>query len=210
MRYSGPVALLEVTLLRHGATTWNENSYCQGRKDVPLSARGREQARLLAGALEGKRFRRAFASPLQRARQTIEALGHTPEVLPELLEIDRGHWEGHTMEEVHRRWAKLYEGWYGDPSGLAMPGGESFESLWERAGQALERFAACEGPVIACGHKAINRAILARALGRLSAEVWKIPQPQACRSVLILEQGVWRAEVLGDVSHLPAAMRSDS
>jgi broad specificity phosphatase PhoE len=200
----------ELYVVRHGATAWNENGYCQGRKDVPLSPTGRDQAALLRERLRGTRFDRVFSSPLARARETASIVaGRDPEILPDLNELDRGHWEGHPMDEVKRRWGKLHEEWYRDPSGLAMPGGESFTGLWERAGRVLAHVEGLpEGTFLLVGHKATNRAILARALGKPAKEVWSIPQPQACLSVLRKEGG-WSAVMLGDAAHLPEPLRSD-
>ncbi|MGQ0614266.1 MAG: histidine phosphatase family protein [Planctomycetaceae bacterium] len=207
---SRPPAPLLLVLVRHGATSWNENRYCQGRREVQLSARGRLQAERLRQALESTPFRRVFSSPMVRAVETARLLGHEPLPLGDLLEIDRGHWEGHTPEEIRKRWPKLHEAWYRDPAGLAMPGGEEFDQLWSRAGRVLERCAGeLEGPILICGHKAINRAILARALGLPPAKVWGIPQPQACRSLLTRTDRGWEAGVVGDASHLPEALRSE-
>lgn len=200
-----------LVLVRHAATAWNENRYCQGRKDVPLSPTGRRQVALLREALRGLTFDRAYASPLSRARETARLLGQEPRVLDDLTEIDRGHWEGHPPDEIVRRWGKLHKAWYDDPTGLAMPGGEAFDALWERAQRVVELIAADGGRhVLACGHKAINRVIIARALGRPAKGVWAIPQLQACRTVLERGPEGWRAEVIGDVAHLPAELRSDT
>jgi len=205
----GSGADLAVVLVRHGATAWNENRYCQGRRDVPLSARGRMQAGHLRDALSGVRFARAFSSPLVRAVETARTIGVEPAILPDLVELDRGHWEGHPMDEVRRRWVKLHEAWYRDPTGLAMPGGEAFDALWERAARVLETLRGPGGPVLASGHKAINRAIVARALGRTPRDVWAIAQPQACRTLLLLSGDRWTAETIGDASHLPEPLRSE-
>jgi broad specificity phosphatase PhoE len=199
-----------LVLVRHGATSWNENGYCQGRKDVRLSAAGREQIAFLRAELEAYEFEHAYSSPLTRARETARILGHEPEILPELAEIDRGHWEGHEAAEIKRRWGKLVRAWYDDPRGLAMPGGEGFDDLWERAGAVLDRMSSGPGEtVLVCAHKAINRVIIARALGRPSKGVWDIPQPQACFSVLERRDGGWEAETIGSVEHLPSGLRSD-
>jgi len=203
--------VLELYLVRHGATSWNESGYCQGRKDVPLSEGGRTQAALLRDALCGVDFDHAYASPLCRAKETARILGAEPEILEDLYEIDRGHWEGHPMDEVKRRWGKLYQAWYADPAGHEMPGGESFDEFWERAQRALDAVSRHEsGRVLVCGHKAINRAMIARALNMPTSKVWPIPQPQLGLSIIVREAGVWRAEKLGDASHLPDKLRSES
>ena len=202
-----------LVLVRHGATPWNESGYCQGRRDVALSAAGRTQAERLREALAGVRFDRAFSSPLSRARETARLLGQEPEILYDLIELDRGHWEGHDSAEIQRRWGKLHRAWYDDPRGLGMPGGETFDEIWERAGNALKRIRECGAQtVLACGHKALNRVLIARALGRPSKGVWAIPQPQACRTVLVRGNGngTWTAETIGDTSHLPATLIASS
>ena len=210
LRYAGS-AMKTVVLVRHGATNWNESGYCQGRKDVPLSALGRAQAKALATPLAEFEFDAVFASPLIRAIETGRIAGYDPAIVEDLVEIDRGHWEGHAMEEVRRRWGKLHGAWYADPSGLSLPGGEAFDAFWERAGRVLawvESLAA--ETVLLCGHKATNRAVLARAEGRKPAEVWGIRQPQASVSVLVREPEGWRVERAGDDSHLAPEQRSDS
>jgi len=199
-----------LVLVRHGATPWNENGYCLGRKDVVLGARGRAQAEYLRAALGEFSFDRVFASPLARARDTARLLGHEPEMLDNLIEIDRGHWEGHLADEIRRRWGKLHRQWYDDPSGLSMPGGEAFDTLWERGGRVLDVLAGSGMCVLACAHRAINRVVIARALDRGSKGVWAIPQPQACCTVLRRSDGAWEAETLGDATHLPPELRSET
>ncbi|MHC4491144.1 MAG: histidine phosphatase family protein [Planctomycetota bacterium] len=203
--------VLTLVLVRHAATSWNESRYCQGLRDVPLSPTGRRQVALLREALEDLTFDRAYASPLSRAQETANLLGQEPQVIDDLTEIDRGHWEGHPPDEIRRRWGKLARAWYDDPTGLAMPGGEEFDALWERAQRVLDLIVTDGGrSVLACGHKAINRVIIARALGRPAKGVWAIPQPQACRTLLQRGPEGWRAEIIGDVTHLPAELRSDT
>ena len=51
--------------------------------------------------------------------ETARLLGCEPEILPDLIEIDRGHWEGHEGPEIKRRWGNLWSRWYDDPAGLA-------------------------------------------------------------------------------------------
>lgn len=201
---------MRIVLVRHGATAWNEGRRCLGRTDIPLSATGRAQAERLCAALRGERFDRVFSSPLSRALETARLLGHEPEILEDLAEIDRGLWEGLLPDAIRSRDPLFHARWYDDPKGLAMPGGEAFDGLWERAGRALEALGKAEGAVLAVGHRALNRVLIARALGRDSKGVWGIAQPQACRTVLVGEKGRLRAEALGDVAHLPPELRSDS
>jgi len=60
-------------LVRHGQTDWNlEPARCQGRADVPLNERGREQARELGRRLAGRGIELVVTSHLARARETAE------------------------------------------------------------------------------------------------------------------------------------------
>jgi probable phosphoglycerate mutase len=200
-----------LVLVRHGATAWNASGYCQGHKDVALSDVGLEQVALLKDALSGYAFDRAVASPLLRAQQTARGIGYEPDVMPDLIEIDRGHWEGHQPDEIQRRWGKLHKQWYDDPKGLGMPGGETFDSLWERATRVAQELE--QGPgdtILAAAHKAFNRVMVAVLTGLPTKGVWQIPQPQASYNVLVRTGDGWEATHVGDVSHLPPELRSSS
>ncbi|MBI2467126.1 MAG: histidine phosphatase family protein [Candidatus Rokubacteria bacterium] len=47
---------MELWLVRHGETTWNEARRFQGGRDAALSPRGHAEARALAAALAEERF----------------------------------------------------------------------------------------------------------------------------------------------------------
>jgi probable phosphoglycerate mutase len=57
-------------LVRHGETDWNRQGILQGWTDVPLNARGRDQARALAAAWQNAGFSAVWASTLRRAHET--------------------------------------------------------------------------------------------------------------------------------------------
>ena len=59
-----------VYLARHGETAWTISRQHTGRTDLPLTARGEDDAWSLHGRLRGVAFDRVFVSPLRRARQT--------------------------------------------------------------------------------------------------------------------------------------------
>jgi 2,3-bisphosphoglycerate-dependent phosphoglycerate mutase len=61
-----------LVLLRHGESQWNKENRFTGWVDVPLTDKGREEARRAGEHLRGFRFDRAFTSKLQRARETLD------------------------------------------------------------------------------------------------------------------------------------------
>jgi len=63
-----------ILLIRHGETDWNRIHRFQGRSDVPLNQKGREQARALAVALKHEPITAIYSSPLVRAIETARLI----------------------------------------------------------------------------------------------------------------------------------------
>ena len=169
-----------IWFVRHGQTDWNAQGRLQGRRDVPLNARGGEQAVAVAARLretagEGLAGAAFLSSPLQRARGTMErmraALGLAPEdyaVDPRFAELGFGSWEGSTWAEI-RRW---------DPSGAFAR---------DRVGAAVRELS---GPTVIVAHGGTARGLLvARGLVHPSAAP-RIGVRQG--EVLVIETDGWR------------------
>jgi 2,3-bisphosphoglycerate-dependent phosphoglycerate mutase len=60
-----------LVLVRHGESEWNRENRFTGWVDVPLSERGRAEARQAGEKLRGYRFDKAFTSVLRRAIDTL-------------------------------------------------------------------------------------------------------------------------------------------
>ena len=110
-----------VWLLRHGDTEWTQRGLHTGRKDVPLSERGRDQARAAGRVIAHHRFDNVLVSPQTRALETcrLAGLGPTAEQNGDLVEWDYGEYEGMTDEQTETR----DPGW--DVFRDGAPGGES-------------------------------------------------------------------------------------
>ncbi|HEU4438315.1 MAG TPA: histidine phosphatase family protein, partial [Methylomirabilota bacterium] len=65
---------MRVLLIRHAETDWNRARRFQGRRDVPLSAAGREQAESAARLLAATPLAAVWSSPLARARETASLI----------------------------------------------------------------------------------------------------------------------------------------
>jgi probable phosphoglycerate mutase len=134
--------------VRHGETAYNAESRLQGQLDIPLNARGREQARAIGGTLRrlvGREIDRLeeaqgfFASPLERARETMEiardAMGLKPEryrLDPVLKELSFGVWEGLTWSEIEAKDAKGLRARREDRWAFVPERGESYAMLADR------------------------------------------------------------------------------
>ena len=162
-----------VFYLRHGETDWNVAGRLQGRRDVPLNARGREQA-LHCGAILRDLFARDgrdpqsldyVSSPLVRATETMalarEAMGlgrdgyRTDE---QLAELAFGDWEGMTIAQLHYRDPQRIAAREHDKWRFVPPQGESYEMVAARMRVWYEGLA---GDAVAAAHGGTCRGLMA-------------------------------------------------
>ncbi len=162
----------EVLLLRHGETEWSASGRHTGRTDIPLTAHGEAQAKLLRPRVAGRDIGLVLSSPLQRARRTAELAGLTNiEIDPDLMEWDYGGYEGLTsaqIRESHAGWILWREGVI---TGDAHHPGESVEQVGLRADRVIARAligltdSDLDGDVALVAHGHVLRVLAARWLG---------------------------------------------
>ena len=157
-------------LVRHGETESSAGHVYSGRAEVPLTDRGREQARQAGARLAGAGVDAVWSSPLDRARETAEAIGAATgagvRVDPRLTEIDYGELQGLDADRGRERFGAAFEEWRADPFGRPLPGMEPFPDALARARAAVsDALAASDRPVVV-GHQGILRLVLV-AVGRL-------------------------------------------
>lgn len=160
----------DLLLVRHGETEWSWSGQHTSRTDLPLTDKGREQARRVASLLGGRLIGAVFVSPLARARETAELAGlHGATVEPDLREWDYGGYEGVTTTEIHRTrpdWFLFTDGVVPGPPGHP---GETAEQVGERADRVLARvresLREAEGCAVLVAHGHLLRVLTARWLG---------------------------------------------
>lgn len=157
-------------LLRHGETDWNANGTLQGSTDIPLNARGLEQAATAATALAERLHPgvRIVSSPLLRARVTAEvlasAIGAPVAFDPRLVERCYGAWEGMHHREITRQFPEERARWdRGDEP--RIDGYETHEALATRMGAALTEHTSEAGDVVVVGHGSAIRMGITVLLG---------------------------------------------
>lgn len=197
-----------IILARHGETKWNLEGRFQGQKDTELSPLGWEQARLLARALAGVHLDAVYASPLARARETAAQVAgehRLPvELVPSLMEICHGEWEGRRYAEVAEEDGERLRLWRTRPELVSMPGGESLEDVARRACPAVQALAEKHAgqTILVVAHDAVNKMLLANALGLGPEAFWRIKQDNACLNVLEYAEGRFRVALLNSTVHL--------
>ncbi len=132
-------------LIRHGETDWNiKLGKLQGHSDIPLNAKGEDQARALSSLIAELKLNRLYSSDLIRAQRTAElALPQLspPHTRPHLREVHLGMGEGLTWEQVGEKlgesfrnsWSSTLE----EHLDLRFPGGESRREVIERIQNCL-------------------------------------------------------------------------
>jgi probable phosphoglycerate mutase len=175
---SSPLPL--IYLARHGDTAWTLTGQHTGRTDLPLIEQAESQARELGAGLAGLRIDRILSSPLQRARRTAElAMPHAAiELDDDLMEWDYGDYEGKRTVDIKGErpgWRLFRDG---------CPGGESLQSVGERADRVISRIRADGGNVLLFGHRDSLRILAVRWIGLDPVEGRSLMLAPASLSVL--------------------------
>ena len=198
-----------IYLVRHGATELTAEDRFAGATEVPLSDEGRTQVAALARRLRCDTLDAVYASPMHRTMETARIIaaphGLTPLAEPALREIDYGHWEGHTRDEVESAWANEYSAWEEDPLTMAPAGGESGIDVLARALPVMRRIVQAHRhcSVLVVSHKGTNRLLLSSLLG-FDARGYRdrLDQSPAGLSILDFATDVRaRLRLFNDVSH---------
>jgi probable phosphoglycerate mutase len=203
-------------LVRHGATTLSAEDRFAGATDIPLSDEGRSQAVALAERLRDDPIDALYCSPMRRTLETASILAEphrlTPVSRPALREIDHGHWEGLTRQEVESRFKDEYARWEEDPFSSAPSGGECGVDVMARALPVVRAIVEAhqDQRVVVVSHKATIRLIISSLLG-FDARGYRdrLDQAPACLNILDFKDPVRaRLMLFNDVSHYADYPRS--
>jgi 2,3-bisphosphoglycerate-dependent phosphoglycerate mutase len=195
-------------VLRHGETAWNQDTRIQGHTDISLNAKGEWQATRLGQALADEPLAAVYASDLQRAWATAQAVArpHGLTVSAELGLRERhfGMLEGKTWLEIETQHPEDAVLWRNRKPEWMPHGGESLLALRARVLAALNQLAARHmgQQVVLVAHGGVLDVVYRAATGlELQApRSWELKNAAINRLL-------WTPESLtlvgwGDVSHL--------
>ena len=150
----------QVYLARHGETEWSLSGQHTGRTDIPLTAKGEDNARKLGVRLKGLTFGKVFTSPLVRAKRTSALAGFSTAVDdPDLMEWNYGDYEGVKTADIRKArpdWQLFRDG---------CPNGESAADVGARCDRVIGRVSAVSGDVLLFAHGHVLRVLAARWVG---------------------------------------------
>ena len=168
-----------LALVRHGQSLWNHENRFTGFVDVPLTEKGRAEARQAAESLKGLQFDVAYTSALTRAQETLglilESLGQRIPVIRDaaLNERHYGDLQGLNKEDAARRWGDDQVKKWRRSYDIPPPNGESLEMTAKRVLPFYER--AISGDlrqgknVLVVAHGNSNRSLVMK-LDKLTGE----------------------------------------
>lgn len=170
-----------LALVRHGQSLWNHQNRFTGWVDVPLTDRGRDEARAAGAALRGLAFDVAYTSALTRAQDTLDIVLATAGLsIPvirdaalnerdygDLAGLDKAETAARYGEEQVRVWRRSYD--------VAPPGGESLADTAARTLPFFDRAILGDlrhgRDVLVVAHGNSNRSIVMRLDGLGPEEV---------------------------------------
>ena len=189
---------MRVTMIRHGQPDE------VGHDDPPLTEQGRRQAASVMKTLQHARFDHVVCSPFQRARETAEpflnATGMTPEIDPDLAEIDYGDPEYVRVEEARDRGDEVWETWkkrlvatVDEPAEAAFLSG--IKSSMDRLAKDFDG-----KDVIIFAHGGVVNGMAAMATH--APRLWIVPPDYCGISRFEVRKGRISLKTLNEISHL--------
>uniref|UniRef100_A0A1I8P6R5 6-phosphofructo-2-kinase domain-containing protein n=1 Tax=Stomoxys calcitrans TaxID=35570 RepID=A0A1I8P6R5_STOCA len=159
-----------IYLTRHGESEHNLKGLIGG--DSNLSERGRLYGKALASYIEQQQIEglRVWTSWMKRAIQTVADVKAPQERWKALNEIDAGHCEEMTYEQIKERFPEEFKARDQNKFAYRYPRGESYEDLVARLEPVimeLER----QGNVLVVSHQAVLRCLFAYFLDKSADEL---------------------------------------
>jgi uncharacterized phosphatase len=172
---------MQICLLRHGETDWNNLGKLQGREDIPLNTTGIEQVKAAAKYLKKFNWKVIITSPLLRAKSSAEIISKeigSVKIYEEKDFIERDFGKASGMTSAEQKLA------FPDKENTGI---ESFEKLQNRMINALLKYIKkYDGDnIIIVSHGAAINSILVYLSGNKTE---KIVLKNACMTLLKKEK----------------------
>lgn len=155
--------------VRHGLTSHTGHRLSGWLPDIHLSDEGRDQVKAVAERLERVPFKAIYSSPIERTRETANAIAERHkldvEISPELGEVHYGKWTNRSFKTLVR--TKLWATLQSFPSAARFPDGETLRAVQSRAVDEVERIRARHPKRTVCcvSHADVIKLIVAHYMG---------------------------------------------
>ena len=183
---------MELHLIRHGQTNWNEERRAQGQSESELTKKGKAQALALKEKISHMTFDQIFCSSSLRTRQTAELMFPNQalniEYLDSLKEIFLGSWEGRLYKDIEVANPESHNHFWEEPHLFDLRGAETFYQLQERAVSTVQKIAknSTSKKVVIVSHGALIKSLLCDAERKPIKELWSPPRMHNCAHSIIV------------------------
>lgn len=179
-----------IYLIRHGEVEGAGTPRYNGQGDVKLTPQGREQFHALKERLAGEPISACYSSDLSRCAWGADLIasrfGITPRKSAELRELNIGHWEGMTWQDLMSRYPEEWQARLDDIVNYRVPRGENLLDVHDRVMPAIARIVTEHRgeEILVVGHGGVNRIILLTAIGAPLSSLFAIEQNYCCLNVI--------------------------
>lgn len=190
---------MEIYIIRHGETPWNQQKLLQGRSDIELNENGENLAKETGYKLKDINFDIIFSSPLKRAYKTACLLrGHRDipiKTNDNLMEICFGEYEGKKSQDLRNDPESTFKYFFDKPELYRAPkGAETLEDVCKRAAEFLENEIEPNedkySRIMIVAHGALNKALMCHIKNHDIKDYWSGGLQKNCGSIIVnLENG---------------------
>ena len=196
---------MELYIIRHGETDWNNEKRLQGRSDVELNEYGRELARITSEALKDVKFDAIYSSPLKRAYETAQIIKGKRDI--EIIKDERlkemcfGAYEGVPTGDLPESFWKFFDA---PAEFVPAQGGESYPEVVERAKDFIESVVVPNSKtmerMLVVAHGALNKALMITLNHQGIEDYWSgVFQKNCCVNIYRIEGNDYEMLVNGRI-----------
>jgi 2,3-bisphosphoglycerate-dependent phosphoglycerate mutase len=198
--------------VRHGASAhaFPDQPFpmAAGQSDPELAPEGEQQAEALVERLAAKPVAGLFVTPLRRTQQTAAPLaarlGLEPVVVPELIEVALGDYEGGEWRVRAANGDPLVSRVFAEQRWDVIPNAEPMDEFARRLRTGIEKVVAATGPdamAVAFSHGAAIAEICHQATDSRPFAFVTVDNASITR-LFVLADGTWILRSFNDTAHL--------
>ncbi|MBI2825431.1 MAG: histidine phosphatase family protein [Planctomycetia bacterium] len=135
--------MLQVILIRPGASDFSDQGRIQGTLDVPLNEHGASEVAQLVEQLGSRKIDVLYCSTCEPAQSTAKAIAQALNLklkkLRDMQNLNHGLWQGMLVDEIKHRQPTVYRQWQEQPESVRPPNGETLAEAAERVDHAVDK-----------------------------------------------------------------------
>lgn len=203
---------MKLYIIRHGQTEWNKAGRLQGWNNSNLTQHGIENAERLGQRLKDIDFDYIYSSTQKRAIDTANIIKGNRNIdiiqLEGLREIGFGSWEGMEIDEINSKYSREFDAYLNTPHLYRPIDGESFQELFSRVEDSLNRILSKKGEniLIVC-HGVTIKALFSIIKDIPLKELYKVPiYPGTALNICEVNKDEMHFIMEGDTSHMDSTL----